>query len=676
MKRSEVIERILKFVMPPHFDDPEKNRQIQLLNFIAWSGVLILIFLIITHVVQSINLLNSTNLILEALLLVILIVSRFIQRGQIRWTGVFLVLSSWLVLVYEAWIGAGVSDPAVAGELVIVLMCGLLLGWQATVGLSFLSILCLWVMAILEGRGVLRVATDSIYSITGDLTAAFLLASVLMYLLMSSLQNYMKALRVSEERFRKFFHASPLPIAICTLDDGYFVEANDAFWNLSGLDPEQAIGHTPLEFGLWKNGEERSQFVKELKEKHALQNMEYRFVSQTGAVHDTLAYYELIHLENQACILATFYDITEEKRAQEEFHKTEARNRALLNAIPDMIFELDRDGIFINFFKSEEINPALAPNEFLGRNIREVMPEIISSPTLFGIERTLLTNQTYAFEYQLPGKDGAHDYESRLIASGEDHVLGIVRDITVRKWAETEREALINELEAKNAELERFTYTVSHDLKSPLITIKGFLGFLRGDAEKGDVQRLEKDIKRISDASDKMQVLLNELLELSRIGRLVNPSENIPFEVLANEAIELVQGRIQARGIQVEIQPNLPSVYGDRPRLVEVLQNLIDNAAKFMGNQPNPRIEMGLHDYAEDGKPTFFVRDNGIGIAPEFHDRIFGLFNKLDAQTEGTGAGLAIVKRIIEVHGGRIWIESGVGKGTTFLFTLPQKSKS
>src|SRR5271157_5764107 len=526
MKSSEVIERIHKLIMPPHFDDLEKNRQVQLLNFLAWSGILIIIFLIITHVVQSISLLNSTNLILEALLLVILIMGRFIQRGHIRWTGIFLVFSSWLVLVYEAWTGSGVSDPAVAGELVIVLMCGLLLGWQATAGLSFLSILCLWLMAVLESHRVLHVETNSIFSITGDLTAAFLLAGILMYLLMNNLQNYMKALHVSQERFRKFFHASPLPIAISTLEDGRFVEANDAFWNLSGLDPKQAIGHTPLEFGLWRSAEERSQFVNELKEKRSIQNKEYRFVTQTGEVYDTLAFYELIHLENEECILATFYDITGQKKIQEELHQTEARNRALLNAIPDMIFELDRNGVFINFFKSEEMNPWLPPEQFVGKNIRDIMPDFISSPTLFGIERTLLTNQTYAFEYQLPGKDGIHDYESRLIASGEDSVLAMVRDITARKWAEAEREVLINELESKNEELERFTYMVSHDLKSPLITIKGFLGFLREDAEKGDMTRLTKDVERISDASDKMQALLNELLELSRVGRFVNPPED------------------------------------------------------------------------------------------------------------------------------------------------------
>ncbi len=199
------------------------------------------------------------------------------------------------------------------------------------------------------------------------MTAAFGLSAVLMYLLMNNLQNYMKALHVSEERFRKFFHANPLPIAISTLEDGRFVEANDAFWNLSGLNPSQAIGHTPLEFGLWKNTEEQHQFVKELKEKRSIEYMEYRFVSQNGEEHDTLASYELIHLENQACILATFYDITGQKKIQEELRQSEARNRALLNAIPDMIFELDKNGIFINFFKSEEINPCASSRRIPGQ---------------------------------------------------------------------------------------------------------------------------------------------------------------------------------------------------------------------------------------------------------------------------------------------------------------------
>jgi signal transduction histidine kinase len=234
------------------------------------------------------------------------------------------------------------------------------------------------------------------------------------------------------------------------------------------------------------------------------------------------------------------------------------------------------------------------------------------------------------------------------------------------------RKQLIAELEDKNTELERFTYTVSHDLKSPLFTIRGFLGYLEQDALAGNQARLKNDIQRITDATDKMQRLLNELLELSRVGRLKNESTSFSFAEIAREASELVQGRIMLHGITISIEPNLPTVYGDRPRLTEVLQNLLDNAAKFMGDQKEPRIEIGCrgHDPERD-MPIFYVRDNGIGIAPEHFDRVFGLFNKLDPKTEGTGIGLALVKRIIEVQGGQIWVESEAGKGSIFFFTLP-----
>jgi signal transduction histidine kinase len=172
-----------------------------------------------------------------------------------------------------------------------------------------------------------------------------------------------------------------------------------------------------------------------------------------------------------------------------------------------------------------------------------------------------------------------------------------------------------------------------------------------------------------------MQHLLNDLLELSRIGRLKNDSVVIPFEELAREAIELVHGRIVEHGVTVHVDSNLPTVFGDRPRLLEVLQNLIDNAAKFMGTQKDPHIEIGQSgEDAESGMPVFYVRDNGIGIAPEHFERVFGLFNKLDVKSDGTGIGLALVKRIVEVHGGRIWVTSELGKGATFCFTLPPAS--
>ena len=151
---------------------------------------------------------------------------------------------------------------------------------------------------------------------------------------------------------------------------------------------------------------------------------------------------------------------------------------------------------------------------------------------------------------------------------------------------------------------------------------------------------------------------------------MVNPPEEVALEELSHKAIELTHGQIARRGVQVEVLPGLPVVYGDRVRLLEVLQNLIDNAVKYMGDQPAPRIEIGSRP---DGDETVcYVRDNGIGIGPSYAEKVFGLFEQLDPEAEGSGVGLAVVKRIIDVHGGRIWVESeGPGRGSTFCFTLP-----
>ena len=246
------------------------------------------------------------------------------------------------------------------------------------------------------------------------------------------------------------------------------------------------------------------------------------------------------------------------------------------------------------------------------------------------------------------------------------------KEVAKRKQMDGERERLLKELEAKNTELDRFTYTVSHDLRSPLITVQGFVEMLREDLERNEKEKMKGDLKYIENGTAKMEHLLNDTLRLSRIGRMVNPPEDVSFGEIVQEALEQTTGQIKSSGVEVSVVEDFPTVHVDRMRIAEVLVNLIINSINYMGEQPSPKIDIG---YRVDGEETvFFVQDNRIGIDKSQHEKVFELFYTVDKSGKGTGAGLAIVKRIIEVHEGRIWIESEKGKGCSVCFTLPIQS--
>lgn len=247
----------------------------------------------------------------------------------------------------------------------------------------------------------------------------------------------------------------------------------------------------------------------------------------------------------------------------------------------------------------------------------------------------------------------------------------ILKLVSLRTASELERTRAADELLQKSTEIERFTYAVSHDLKSPLVTIKTFLGFLQKDLAAGNAETIDKDLDFIRAATEKMNGLLDELLIMSRVGRIVNAPQPIRFGDLQEEVLMTVAGVILDRGVTVEVAARSTTLYGDRSRLAEIWQNLVDNAVKYMGEQRAPRIEIGINYGAKE--PIFFVRDNGMGIDPRHNHKIFGMFEKLDPHTEGAGLGLALVKRIVELHKGKIWVESeGCGRGSCFLFTLPE----
>jgi len=257
---------------------------------------------------------------------------------------------------------------------------------------------------------------------------------------------------------------------------------------------------------------------------------------------------------------------------------------------------------------------------------------------------------------------------------GEWLFTAILRDISERKQAEEGRARRVADLRARNEELTQFADTVAHDLKTPLITLDGYLILLARDLEKGATARVHHDMGRITEAVDSVRCFLDRLLQLARAGKKINCLETVGLAELTHKALAARKREITARGIRVELDRAMPVVMGDRVRLGEVWDNLIDNALKSMKGQREPCIEIKAGQ--EGDEVLCHVRDNGRGLQPSMLERVFDPCLRGDVREGGAGLGLDICRRIIEAHGGRIWAESeGEGRGACFYFTLPGPEK-
>jgi signal transduction histidine kinase len=363
-------------------------------------------------------------------------------------------------------------------------------------------------------------------------------------------------------------------------------------------------------------------------------------------------------------------ELAERKRAEEALRWSDAQLNVILESTADGILAVDGKGDkvikanrrFAELWKIPQAIIEAGDN----RALLDFARRQLSDPDAFLKKVQLLYGTEAVAMDTIEFKDGRiferHGFPMLMNREVTGRVWSF-RDITARKRQE-------KELSDKNAELERFTYAVSHDLKSPLVTVKTFLGYLEQDLAGEDKERVKQDVTYMHTAAEKMSQLLDELLNLARVGRKTNPAERVTFKEITQEVIRMVAGRISTGGAEVQVADAAIVLEGDRPRLIEVWQNLVENACKFMGSQPRPRVELGAEQRGNE--MVFFVRDNGMGIDPRYQAKVFGLFEKLNPKAEGTGMGLTLVKRIVEMHKGRIWVESaGVGQGATFLFTLP-----
>ena len=365
------------------------------------------------------------------------------------------------------------------------------------------------------------------------------------------------------------------------------------------------------------------------------------------------------------------------RKSEHDLQKANSYISSIVDSMPSVLVGVDATGKVTRWNFAAERATGIPATEAVGQPAPKVLPNMAAD--LERVREAIQSRKSLFVSERACQEDEGVRYEDitmyPLTANGFEGAVIRIDDVTERVEIEQEREDLVTALEAQNAELERFAYSVSHDLKTPLITINGYVGALAEDLAEGNMNRVEDALTRISNAADKMAVLLNDVLELSRIGRMANPPQDVSMQDLADEALQLVATQIKQKSIHVEVSPNLPVVYGDRLRLLEVVQNLVENAVKYMGDQSRPQIEIGSR---RDGDETvFYVRDNGIGIEPRYHEKVFRLFDQLNQNAPGTGIGLALVKRIVEVHGGRVWVESeGLGQGSTFCFTIAAEGKS
>lgn len=365
--------------------------------------------------------------------------------------------------------------------------------------------------------------------------------------------------------------------------------------------------------------------------------------------------------------------LAELERAQDEL-------QTIFDHFPGFIFHKDTENNILRVNRAMAESLGLRPRDMAGRHAREFYPELADAYYEDDLQviRSGRPKLGIVEPVDLEGGNRGWLETNKVPLTNDDGeivgVLGIAVEVTARIHAQEERERLIQEL-AK--ELDNFTSTVSHDLKSPVVTMTGFLRLLEDDLNEGNLERAKSDLQHVRKATESLSGMIHGMLELSRSTHRETPQDEVALSALVDDVLEVLAAPIRTIHAECRVDADLPLVVGDRTRLFSLYKNLVENAIKYMGEQTQPRIEIGTRE--ENGEQVFFVRDNGSGIDTADQKEIFKIFKRRDSHSEidGTGLGLAIVERAVTAHGGRVWVESaGRGQGSSFFFTLaPQTTR-
>lgn len=371
-------------------------------------------------------------------------------------------------------------------------------------------------------------------------------------------------------------------------------------------------------------------------------------------------------------------DLSERKKAAQALTDHAARLESVLTTMVDGLLMIDETRIVHSFNPAAERIFGYCADEVVGQNIKMLMPEPYHSEHDTYVKNYLATGVAKIIglgrEVQGKRKDGTvfpMDLAvSEMSVTGQRMFVGLIRDISERKQAENEREKYISALQHSNQELDDFAYIASHDLKEPLRGLFNNALFMQEDAREQLDENSLKRLSRMRYLCERMEKLIDNLLYFSRIGRLDFAIQKTDMNHMIHEVIKMVES--YGENVEIKMPLLLPEAVCDYTRVTEVFHNLIGNAIKY-NDKEKKVIEIGFLEQYKNKTHVFYVKDNGIGIAPEFYETVFKMFKRLneeDDKNKGNGVGLAFVKKIIERHKGEIWVESVLGQGTIFYFTL------
>jgi len=498
-----------------------------------------------------------------------------------------------------------------------------------------------------------------------------------------------RALRESEQKFFKAFYTNP---AAMTLNDekGRWIDVNESFSKLTGYSKSELIGYNAAELDIIDT-KKREHYITELQEKGSKQDTEFEMQTKSGEKRFIISNSESIELENEIMHITFIYDVTQLKENENKIKKLNDDLNRWVNEL-NTLFEMLPMSVAITYKKDARkmyANPTMEkllgispgsnisqsapqgdePNYKSFKNGHELLPEELP------IQKAIATAQpVYDSEYDIIRQDGRiinlHGHAVPLFHDDGNvrGAIGAFDDITALKQAEEKLKKTMDDLKRSNRELEQFAYVSSHDLQEPLRMISSFTQLL----ERRYKNKLDNDadeyIDFIVEGAQRMKYLIDDLLTFSRLNTQSKEFENVDLETILDIVLSNLTVFIKENNALITHDP-LPTVTADESQMMQVFQNLIANAIKFHGSKP-PEIHIFAQKKNREWK--FAVTDNGIGIDPEYKKQIFEVFKRLHTREEypGSGIGLSVTQKIINMHGGNIWVESELGKGSTFYFTI------